>query len=87
MTKTFRVSGQAAIHTLAGAIAHVLRADEDVILRAIGANAVNNSVKAIIVARNYVKDDNIQIVVIPQMSNTEIAGDERTVVELTVRQQ
>ncbi len=85
MAKVFRVSGQADIHPLAAAIAHVLRADEEVILRTIGANAVHSAVKAAIVARDYLRGDQIDLTMLPRMENSTVEGEEMTVMELEVR--
>ena len=49
--KTFRVSKETNCKSLAGAIAEVVREKVELMINAIGANAVNQAVKAIAIAR------------------------------------
>jgi stage V sporulation protein S len=53
-------------------------------VRAIGASAVNQAVKAVAIARSYLMPEGIDIVCIPSFSEVMIDGQERTAVHLTV---
>ena len=71
-------------NAVAGAIAGIVRGGNKPVLRAIGAPAVNQAVKAIAVARSYLELGRIDMVCIPFFSEVQIDGEERTAVDLTV---
>jgi stage V sporulation protein S len=53
-------------------------------VQAIGAPAVNQAIKAITIARMYLEQDDIDLVVVPSFSAVEIAGQERTAIHFAV---
>ena len=69
---------------VAGAIAGVIREREQVDVQAIGAGAVNQAVKAVIIARSYLEQDGIDIVCVPSFVEVMIDNQERTAVRLGV---
>ena len=69
---------------VAGAIAGVIRERGRVDVRAIGAGAVNQAVKAVAIARSYLMPEGIDIVCIPSFSEVMIDGQGRTAVLLRV---
>lgn len=69
---------------VAGAIAHKLRNERRCVVQAVGPAAVNQAVKAVAVARMYLADDGVSIVMTPSFINVEIDGNERTAMRLTV---
>ena len=69
---------------VAGAIAGVIREREQVDVQAIGAGAVNQAVKAVIIARSYLEQDGIDIVCVPSFVAVMIDNQERTAVRLGV---
>jgi stage V sporulation protein S len=73
--------------TVAGAIAHTIRESGEVSVRAIGAGAVNQAVKAVCYAREYLLEDEdpTSIFCIPTLVELELDGQERTAVELIVQ--
>jgi stage V sporulation protein SpoVS len=74
-----KIASRSNPNSVAGAIAGALEEDGVVELRAIGAGAVNQSVKAIAIARRLVeKDEETSIKVIPGFIELEIAGEEKT---------
>jgi len=74
-----KVASRSNPNSVAGAIAGALEEDGVVELRAIGAGAVNQSVKAIAIARRLVeKDEETSIKAIPGFIELEIAGEEKT---------
>jgi len=79
-----RVATASPVRGLAGSIAHALREHERIVLRAIGAGAVNQAVKAAALARTYLADEGIEIVLIPFLREAEVEGHGRSVVELVV---
>lgn len=46
---------------IAGAIAHFTRDNTDIVLSAVGSTSVNQAVKAIAIARTYLKDDKLDL--------------------------
>jgi stage V sporulation protein S len=69
---------------VAGAIAGVMRERGYVDVQAIGAGAVNQAVKAIIIAHGYLELDGIDIVCIPSFVEVIIDDQERTAVRFRV---
>ena len=53
-------------------------------VQAIGAGAVNQAVKALILATGYLKGDGIDIVAVPEFVEVEIEDKIRTAVKLVV---
>ena len=86
MANLLRVSSQSNAAAVAGAIAGVMRDDGYAELQAIGASAVNQAVKAITIARNYLVRDNVDLVAVPAFQTVEIDGRERTAMHFAVFQ-
>jgi stage V sporulation protein S len=70
--------------SVAGAIAAVLREKGTVEIQAVGAGAVNQTVKSIAIARGYVAPNGIDIVCIPSFAEIEINGEKRTAIRFVV---
>lgn len=83
MTELIKVTKQSRSTVVAGCIAKTLRRQPTVAIHAIGANAVNQSVKAIAIARGYLTGDGYDIVMQP---HTELAEDleDRTVIVMSL---
>ena len=79
-----RVSGSSITSKVAGAIAGVIRDRGHVAVQAIGAAAVNQTVKAIALARSYLQEDGIEIVFIPEFVDVEIDNEVRTALRFSV---
>jgi len=84
MAELIRVSAQSRSTAVAGAIAGVMREQEQAEMQAIGASAVNQAIKAVAIARGYLEQDNIDLVIVPTFTEVEIEGNERTAVRITV---
>ncbi|MFQ6102412.1 MAG: stage V sporulation protein S [Anaerolineae bacterium] len=69
---------------VAGAIAGVMRERGHVDVQAIGAGAVNQAIKAVIIARGYLELDGIDIICIPSFVEVMIDDQERTAVRLSI---
>ena len=78
--EVLKVSADSQPKSVAGAMAAVLREQGAVEVQAVGAGAVNQTVKAIAVARGYVAPNGIDLICIPAFSKIEIDGDERTAI-------
>jgi len=79
-----KVSAQSRSTAVAGAIAGMMRERKYVEVQAIGASAVNQAIKAVAIARDYLALDGIPIVCIPQFVEVDIDGQERTAIRLIV---
>ncbi len=79
--KVKAISRTAAV---AGAIAGVMREQKHAEVQAIGAGAVNQAVKALILAKNFLTQDGIDIVFIPEFVNVEIEDKVRTAIKFVV---
>jgi len=79
-----KVAADSRAPAVAGAIAGVIRERGKVDVRAIGANAVNQAVKAVAIARGYLMPEGIDIVCIPSFAEVVIDEQERTAISLRV---
>jgi stage V sporulation protein S len=79
-----KVSAHSRCTLVAGAIAGVVREFRRAEVQAIGPSAVNQAIKAIAIARNYLIADELHIVCIPEFVNIDIKGRERTAIKLIV---
>lgn len=79
-----KVAGTSRSTAVAGAIAGVMRERGQVDVRAIGAGAVNQAIKAVIIARGYLELDGIDIICVPSFVEVMIDDQERTAVRLSI---
>jgi len=79
-----KVSATSRTAAVAGAIAGVVREHQRAEVQAIGAGAVNQAVKAIILAIGYLKSDGIFVVAIPEFVDVTIEDKVRTAVKIVV---
>jgi stage V sporulation protein S len=70
--KVLRVSASSNANSLASAISHAVYDGQEVVLRAIGAGAVNQAVKAIAIARSFVAPRSIDLHCIPGFATVEM---------------
>jgi stage V sporulation protein S len=79
-----KVSANSRTAAVAGAIAGVMREHKHAEVQAIGAGAVNQSVKALILAKGYLTNDGIEITCMPEFVDVEIEGKVRTAIKFVV---
>ncbi|MCS6827945.1 MAG: stage V sporulation protein S [Caldilinea sp.] len=84
MAELIKVSGQSRSTAVAGAIAGVMREHGYAEIQAIGASAINQAIKAVTIARGYLEQDGIDLVLVPSFIDVEIEGSERTAVRFAV---
>ena len=82
--EALKVSSKSDPKLVAGAIAAVLRNGAPVEVNAIGASAVNQAVKSIAVAKNYVSQNDIDLICIPMFAQLEVGGSEKTSIRFVV---
>lgn len=79
-----KVSGRSRTSAVAGAIAGVFRESKHVEVQAIGASAINQAVKAMALAKNYLAEDGYSIVFIPEFVDVEIDEKIRTAIKFVI---
>jgi stage V sporulation protein S len=79
-----KVSANSRTSAVAGAIAGVVREHKRAEVQAIGAGAVNQAVKALVLAVGYLKNDGIDIVCVPEFVDVTIDDKVRTAIKLVV---
>lgn len=79
-----RVAARTPTAELASAISHAVYDGKRVVLRAIGAGAVNQAVKALVVAQGYVAQRGLVLANRPGFITVPMDGEERTAVTFHV---
>ena len=79
-----KVSATSRTSAVAGAIAGVVREHKRAEVQAIGAGAVNQAVKALVLATGYLKSDGICVVAIPEFVDVTIEDKIRTAIKIVV---
>ncbi len=83
--EVLKVSSKSNPNSVAGALAGVIREHGSAEIQAVGAGAINQSIKAIAIARGFVSPSGIDLVCIPAFSDILIDGEERTAIKLIVQ--
>ena len=79
-----KVSANSRTSAVAGAIAGVVREHKRAEVQAIGAGAVNQAIKALVLATGYLKSDGINVVCVPEFVEVEIEEKVRTAIKMVV---
>ena len=79
-----RVKGTASVPPLASAISHAVYDGKTVTLRAIGAAAISQAIKAVAVARGYVAPRGIDLLLLPGFTTVTMSDGEVTAITLQV---
>ena len=79
-----KVSATSRTSAVAGAIAGVVREHHRAEIQAIGAGAVNQAMKALILATGYLRLDGIHVRCVPEFADVTIEDKVRTAIKLVV---
>jgi stage V sporulation protein S len=79
-----KVSARSRPSAVAGAIAGVVREAGRAEVQAIGAGATNQAVKAVAIARDYLRETGIEAVCLPAFIDVTIENEDRTAIRLVV---
>ena len=79
-----KVSANSRTSAVAGAIAGVVREHHRAEVQAIGAGAVNQAMKALILATGYLKNDGISVSCVPEFADVTIEDKVRTAIKLVI---
>ena len=79
-----KVSAASRTAAVAGAIAGIVREHHRAEIQAIGAGAINQAVKALIIATAYLRLDGIHVSCVPEFAEVTIEDKVRTAIKLVV---
>jgi stage V sporulation protein S len=79
-----KVSANSRTSAVAGAIAGVIRDHHRAEVQAIGAGAVNQAMKALVLATGYLKNDGIFVSCVPEFADVTIDDKVRTAIKLVI---
>ncbi len=79
-----KVSARSRTAAVAGAIAGVMRDSHHAEVQAIGAGAVNQAVKAMIIAKGYLAEEGVHIICTPSFVEVDIDEQERTAIRFSI---
>lgn len=79
-----KVSSNSRTSSVAGAIAGVVREHRRAEVQAIGAGAVNQAMKALVLATGYLKNDGIFVSCVPEFADVTIEDKVRTAIKLVI---
>ena len=82
--ETLKVSSKSNPNSVACALANVFREKGTVEIQAIGAGALNQAIKAIIICRGFVAPSGKNLICIPAFTDIAIEGEERTAIKLII---
>ena len=79
-----KVSATSRTSAVAGAIAGIVREHHRAEVQAIGAGAVNQAVKALVLATTYLRNDGIFVSCVPEFADVTIDDKVRTAIKLVI---
>jgi stage V sporulation protein S len=82
--EVLKVSARSRPSAVAGAIAGVVREAGRAEVQAIGAGATNQAVKAVAIARDYLRETEIEAVCLPAFIDVTIENEDRTAIRLVI---
>jgi len=82
--EVLKVSARSRPSAVAGAIAGVVREAGRAEVQAIGAGATNQAVKAVAIARDYLRETGIDAICVPAFIDVRIDNEDRTAIRLVV---
>jgi stage V sporulation protein S len=82
--EVLKVSARSRPSAVAGAIAGVVRETGRAEVQAIGAGATNQAVKAVAIARDYLRETGIEAICLPAFIDVTIDNEDRTAIRLVV---
>ena len=85
-TIVLKISSKSNPNAIAGAIAGSLQENKRVELQAIGAGAINQSMKAIAITRSYVAAIGVDLVCVPAFCTVKVENEDRTGMKFIVKE-
>lgn len=82
-----KISSKSNPNSVAGAIAGGLQENKRIELQAIGAGAVNQSMKAIAIARSFVAASGVDLLCIPAFCTVIVENEEKTGMKFIIKEE
>ena len=82
-----KISSKSNPNSVAGAIAGGLQENKRVELQALGAGAVNQSMKAIAIARSFVAASGVDLLCIPAFCTVIVENEEKTGMKFIIKEE
>ncbi len=82
-----KVSSKSNPNSVAGAIANILKTEERIDMQVIGAGALNQLVKALIICRGFLAPLGKDIVCQPSFCDIIVEDEEKTAIKITIEKQ
>jgi stage V sporulation protein S len=82
--KLLKVSSKSPPNSVAGAIAGIIRTENKVQIQTIGAGALNQTIKAIAIARGYIAPTGQDLICVPFFKDIDVNGEVKTAIVITV---
>ena len=79
-----KVSSKSSPHSVAGAVAGVVRQGHVAEVQVVGAGALNQAIKAVAIARGFVESAGFDLVCTPSFTEVAIDGVSRTAIRLVI---
>lgn len=79
-----KVATKSNPNSVAGALAGIIREQGSCEIQAVGAGAINQSIKAIAIARGFMAPSGVDLTFIPAFTEIDINGEGRTAIRLIV---
>lgn len=83
--QVLKVSSKSDPKKVAGAIAELIRSEQNVEVHVIGAGSINQATKALAIARGYVAPNGYDLAYVPAFHEAEVDGETRTSMRLIVK--
>ena len=80
-----KVSSKSKPNNVAGALANIIKENSEVEVQVVGAGALNQLIKAIIICRGYLTPIGINIVCIPSFSSLKIDNIDKTGIKILIK--
>ena len=79
-----KVSSHSSPHSVAGAMAGIIRQGGTAEVQVVGAGALNQAMKAMAIARGFVEGSGLDLVCVPSFAQIDIDGEARTALHLVI---
>ena len=80
---TFKVSAKSKVNSVEGAITGIIEEEGRVEIKAIGAGAVNQAIKALATARGFLAARGIELRCVPAFASVSDDTNEKTIIKIT----
>lgn len=85
MIKIVKVKTESSVSAVAGSLSNILKEQNSIDVQTIGAGALNQALKAIIVLRGYLTPLGEDIEIVPNFQEIKINGEIKTAIRLKIK--